>query len=339
MQTNTILVSVSDDRSGRKESQYGVTQEKMHKIFVNNPEFGVNKFLMLTWQDITRTQWYHDNKTLLDNTDPARNGRAYKPFTVLTGLGLINEGEYLIYSDCSPEIWRMSEDYKIPENYSLEVLQNLTIANNDILVAFVRWDSRRLQDGDLGSHTHENFTTDLCMNTMKLKQYSRSFMPASGLIVIRKTPKTVDLVKEWLYWCQIDKCSCLGKSDVPGDYSYWDGHEADTKLGARSDQSILGLLLCRDEYQFVNPAAYSAEIPNHNPLLYSNKEETYTFMDPNYNPQTERRIKKGDKVKNAKGVELTVWEIRYEHGIEHFIVGEHRESCYRTLVENLTLVE
>jgi len=293
---------------------------------------------MLTWDDIAQTEFYTNNKVLLDNVDASKNGRVYKVYAIARALSSLQDGEYMIYSDCSPEIWKMDEDFIIPDTYSLDVMKSLCQAANDILAAFVRWDTRKIPAASdlLGIHTHENFTTDRCMRVMGLERYRRSFMPASGMIMIRKTAKTEAFVDEWLKWNCNPEAACLGKPEIPDDFSYWDGSEDDLKMGHRHDQSIFGLLMCRDGYHLLWPPG-RAEMPNHNPLLYCMKDFTYKFMDPNINPDHERRIRKGDKVINAKGIELQVFEIRRDDDVEWLIVGVHRESCYRTQKHLVTL--
>ncbi len=338
MGSKTLLVTVSDDRFGRKDGQYATTQRKIQKIFENNPDFGINHFLMMTWDDIVQTPFYEANQVLLDNKDASKNGRAYKPYAISRGLSSLQDGDFLVYTDCSPEIWKMGEDFKIPTNYELQILQDLCESNANFLTAFVKWDTRPLKENDLGIHTHENFTLDLCMETMGLRQFYKSFMPASGMIVIEKNARTEALVDEWLKWCCDDRCSTLGKKEDPNDWSYWD-KEQWLKLGCRHDQSILGLLLCQHGCSLVVPDLHPAGIPNHNPLRYCRTDLTYQFMDPNNNPDKERRIRKGDKVVNSAGTELTVFEIRYKTEAEYYLVGLHPESMYMTTADKLTLVE
>lgn len=336
--SRTLLVTVADDRAGRKDGLYAKTQEKIKQIFLNNPSFGIDSFLMMNWEHIVQTPFYEANKVLLDNIDASKNGRCYKPYTIARGLSYLQENDFLIYTDCSPEIWKMDEDFVIPPNYKLSVLQDLCGVNSDILTAFVKWDTRPLKEGDLGIHTHEHFTTTSCLETMGLKHLERSFMPASGMIVIRKTAKTEALVDEWLRWCCDDRCSALGKKEDPNNWEYWDRDQY-TKLGARHDQSILGLLLARDGYWLVVPDTDPKGIPNHSPLRYCREDMVYKFMNPNFNPPGERRIKKGDKVINGAGVELTVWELQYRSEAEYYLVGAHPEAMYRTTADKLTLIE
>lgn len=335
----TLLCTVSDDRFGRKEGLYQKTQDKILQLFVNNPQFGITDFLMMTWDEISETEFYQENKTLLNNADAARNGRAYKPYVISEGLKLLNEGDFLIYTDCSPEMWKMESDFIIPQNYQLDIIKNLCQNNNGTLSAFVKWDTRGIPFGGLGIHTHENFTTDRCMKVMGLERYSRSFLHASGMMVIQKLPHTVDFVNEWLHYNCIDECACLGRADIPGDYSYWDFSEEYTKMGHRHDQSISGLLLNKMGNKLID-IIYDSQLNTYNFLNFCRTDKSYRFIDPNDNPETEIRIKKGiNNVMNESGAVLSVFEFRPQDGIEWIIVGPHRESCYRTTADKLTIIK
>jgi len=101
----TILVTVSDDRMGRKGGIYRKTQLNMIELL--RPFQLIDEFYMPCWDDIIDTDFYKQNRTLLDHVDPARNGRAYKPFAISEALKKIDEGDILIYQDCSPEMWTM----------------------------------------------------------------------------------------------------------------------------------------------------------------------------------------------------------------------------------------
>jgi hypothetical protein len=327
-----ILVTVSDDRFYRKNGIYGETQKKIETLFRNNPDFGIKDFLSMTFDDLTKTEFYQQNKVLLDNVDPARNGRAYKSYAVQQGLASIEDGQFLIYTDSSSEMWDFDEiDLS---QFNIEVIKDLCRQNNGILTAFVKWDTRHIKPGLKGIHTHENFTTDRCMRVMGLERYAKSFMGASGMVVIQKSQTTVDFVNEWLYYCCIDECSAMGRKEIPDDYSYWD-EEDGRKLGHRSDQSVLGLLLCKYGYKMVN-ILYNSMNP-YNFLNFCREGVTYTFSDPNEIPYEPQRIRKGDTVVNKAGQELIVWEVWPEGGEEIYIVGKHRQSMYKTTLKEIKL--
>ena len=116
------LVTVSDDRSGRKNGKYSETQDRIRTIFEGNRDFGINELFFWKWDDILSTDFYTQNKKILDQFDPAMNGRCYKPFVIKEALEKLDDGDLLIYNDVSPEWWPM-DLYTIDQNiYSLDVI-------------------------------------------------------------------------------------------------------------------------------------------------------------------------------------------------------------------------
>jgi hypothetical protein len=172
------------------------------------------------------------------------------------------------------------------------------------------------------------------MRVMELERFSKSFMGASGMITIQKTYSTVGFVDEWLHYNCIDECGALGKKEIPNDYSYW-SEEEDYKSGHRSDQSILGLLLCKYNYKMVD-IIYN-NINPYNFLNFCRECLEYKFIDPNDVPAEPTRIKKGDTVINQAGQTLTVFEVWPEGGEEVYIVGPHRQSMYKTSLDKIRL--
>ncbi len=286
-----------------------------------------------TFEDICKTEFYKQNKTLLDNKDAARNGRAYKPFVILEELKKVQDGDFVIYNDCSPEMW--FDNMACDGYYDTNKLKQLCIQNGGVLSGFVKWDTRNIPKNGLGIHTHENFTTSRCIKRMGLEKYTRSFMHASGFLVLQKIPRTMEFMQEWLYWNLIDECSCLGRHDIPNDYSYWDFNEEFKKMGHRHDQSVSGLLINKYGYKLID-IIYNTPFHTYNFLNFCKRNVDYVFIDSNINPEADRRLKKGDTVYNAQGTELKIFEFAPKDGIEWIHVGQHRESCYATTESELT---
>lgn len=333
----TIFTSISDDRFGRKNSKYSETQDKIYHILMNNPQLGIAEIKNWKWEDVEKTEFYSKNKVLLDNTDAARNGRAYKPFVIHNALENAEQGDYVIYNDCSPEIWDVPYDIKLPLMYfHLDVLHNLCKANNDILSVFVKWDMKPIPKGALGMHTHRYFTMDRCINKMGMQEYKDCFMGASGMWTIRKTPDTMDFMNEWLKWNLDAECSALGDPNIPDDYSYWEqeSHEEfgkpGYKMGHRHDQSISSLLLNKRRAKFLD--ILHNEMNPYNFLQYTRTNETFRFID-SYNPLDNSNIEIGNTVINEKGIELKVFRI--ENG--EYIVGKNPASAYATTKEHIKL--
>lgn len=329
------FVTFSDDRFGRKNGLYAETQKKI-SLFLDC-FFGMKHF-DFKYEDLINTAFFKNHEILLSNTDAARNGRAYKPWAILTALNNLQDGEFLIYSDCSPEMWNLDNyDFLRNGKIHIDVLAGLTLQNGGLFSTFVKWDTRNIPQGGLGIHTHDNFTLNRCIDYMGMQKYRNSFMHASGIMCFQKTPAIMDFVRSWLHYNCIDECSALGLSHIPNDYSFWDAEE-NFKMGHRHDQSISGLLINNYGYKLCDIVHKDElNIPTHNFLNFCRVGYNYQFIDSNYNPAPERKIKKGTKVINSAGQMLTVFEIRPENGIEWLIVGLHRESCYRTTEEELTI--
>jgi hypothetical protein len=283
MANKTVLTTISDDRSGRKGGIYEATQDKMWKIFTLN-EF-IDKQQPWNISYITHSiddeiqAFYQQNKVMLDNKDAAINGRLYKPYVINEGLKTLDEGDYLIYNDCSPEMWTMDEDFEIDKNiYDIEVIKNLCKQAKDFLVAFVKWAPENFKEKPLGFHTHHYFTLEPCIKAMRAEKYRNSYQCASGMICIRKTAFTSSLVQKWLNWNRIPECACIGYPDKPGDQTFWDEKE-DFKLGCRHDQSILSILLNKLDWSFVD-ILYN-NISPYNFLNFCRLDANYKFINSN----------------------------------------------------------
>lgn len=326
----TILVTVADDRFGRKDGKYSQTQDKIFNIVSRNPQLGIDDVISWKWDDIIDTEFYENNKTLLNNTDAARNGRAYKPFVIMNTLLNAEEGDYIIYSDSSPEMWKaLDSEIRLGDKYNVEVIKELCRLNNDILTAFVKWDVSKgeMSNNGLGIHTHANYTTDRCIEKMGLSFYKDSFMHASGMWCIRNTKETRNFVERWLYWNCIDECASLGWAHIHNDDSFWKDEEQYKKMGHRHDQSISGLLLSEMNWKFVD--IKHNELHPYNFLQFCVVGENYEFIP------ALPVIGIGSVVENKQGTEMTIWRIENSQ----YIVGAIEESCYATSRENLRLIQ
>ncbi len=278
----TLLVTVADDRHGWKGGKYTETQNKIQSILEQNSDFGIKDFFMWKWEDIVKTEFYSKNKALLDQTNPSMNGRVYKPLTILTALKTLNDGEFLIYTDCSPEMWSYNYDLK---NYDLNVIKNLCVQNNGILTAHVKYNGNiHVDKGKAGFHTHENFTSERCLNKMCMQAYRYSLQHASGMIVLQKSSITLAFVEEWLYWNSDVDCAALGKV-TDAKETFWEQEEKEfKKLGHRHDQSISGLLLNRMNHKLVETLDYYERPKGTSPynfLHFCEKNFSYSFFDSN----------------------------------------------------------
>jgi hypothetical protein len=277
LKKRTVLVTVSDDRSGRKGGKYSETQDKIKELFLKSPDFGISEFFFWKWGDIKNTKFYEENKKMLDHIDPAMNGRCYKPFVILDALKSIGDGDFVIYNDTSPEWWenRKSIDTSL---YDLEVIKNLCIKNNGILTSDVTW----ITNWGIGDHTHENFTLERCINKMEMQEYRYSLQHASGMIVLQKSERTLKFMEEWLRWNLVDECASLGSIDAEPVLpekcicEYWHKEvDENGKIGHRHDQSISGLLLNKLNQKLVKNRG------NYNFLEFCITGFNYEFIESN----------------------------------------------------------
>lgn len=325
-----IFVTVSDDRMGRKGGVYGKTQRMLTRMLLGNcvpDEMIFDRVHAVTIEDILKTSFYQQHRAMLDNVDPAKNGMLYKPFAIFEALRTLNDGDLLVYNDCSPQIWDEDLIYQWFEDATLDRLYTRCHANRNMITPFVRWDTRPMGEFDLGIHTHENFTSDLCIDTMGLRHLAGHYQHATGLMVIIKTKETFDFVNEWLYYNTDDRCACLGQADKSQDYSYWTQKDEQTKFGHRYDQSISGLLMSKYDRFLAHFTRYSYP----HPYAFVNlcREDTEYVLISSNEKSPNHRIRKGDVVVNDAGHQLKVFDI--EAGdTEHLLVGFHRHSSYWT---------
>lgn len=231
------LVSVADDRFGRKGGLYGATQDRMTTMLEGWVRHVPYKYVNFANCD-----------PLMENANPGKNGRVYKPWAIQRELNSMQNGDFLIYNDCSPELW---PDQLFLERYNLEVIKELTVRADNFLVGFVKWDDKTIGPNELGSHTHDHFTLESCIKIMDGESYRHSYLCASGMICMRKTPLTEGIVDKWLYFNRMRECSCLNYSDV--EDSYWD-LKPGKKFGNRHDQSVLSMVLNQLDWNFCDIA-------------------------------------------------------------------------------------
>jgi len=298
-----ILVTCSDDRSGRKNGIYGKTQDKIYDFFKNkNSSFGITDFLFMKYDDILKTDFYQENKIILDQKDAAMNGRCYKPYSISEGLKRIDYGDFLIYNDCSPELWDFIENHpKINrKKYNINVIKNLCIQNGGILTSYVNVQLETNLNENF--HRHEFYTLDRCMRKMGLEQYKYSLQHASGMIVLQKTQKSVDFIEEWLKYNLIDECASLGRVHENPEKStmeFWI-EEYLIKSGHRHDQSISGLLINKmNNYLVVAPMNL---YPGFNFL-------SYCIVNYRYGRVNSNQPKTINMVKTIFNEEKKVWEM------------------------------
>ncbi len=330
----TVLAMCFDDRQGRKGGVYEQTAKNIQLgIGLIFPEI---KSISYSFDDCY-SAFSKPNPPHLQNIDAGINGRWYKPHSILETLDKLEYGDFVIYNDCSPEIWDIPISIADFKNFDLSVIHELTRSNNDILTSFVKWDCQNIPANGLGLHIHKYFTTNRCMDKMGLRQYESSYQHASGMMCIRKTPETVKFVEEWLHWNLDPECASLGTERD----EYWQ-EEAEFKVGHRHDQSISGLLLNKRNAKLVD--ILHNDMNPYNFLQFCRVGQEYKFIDSN-SPisrdsldMTKIFIRRGSQVVTDKGIQVTVWRVDFVDGQERFIVGQFEESAWATTRDKLRLV-
>jgi len=256
------LITVSDDRNGRKGGLYEATQWKIAQLLDGWISQGIWTIDMIINCD-----------PLMQNIDSDKNGRVYKPWVIREALSVMREGDFLIYNDCSPEMWPDEIDLS---KYDLEVIKRLTEESNGLLVGFVKWSDKHLEPGDLGIHTHRWFSLDNWLNYYCDDGYRDSFLCASGMICIKKSAATFAIVNEWLDYNRMAKFSCRNISEH--EDSYFDPGTMG-KLGNRHDQSILSLILNTHDWNYCD-IVYN-DLNPYNFLNFCLPGHDYKFINSN----------------------------------------------------------
>lgn len=280
----TALVTVSDDRSGRKGGLYAATQAQAAKLISDAPWLGIDMVRSWTWDRIVRTPWYEANRLMVDQVQPDMNGRAYKPFVIHSCLRELAPGDFLIYNDASPELWHgRTPD---PKQHDLAVLKCLCASNGGVLTIQSRFIMPVTHRGDA---THENFTLERCMERMGLSRYRHSLQHASTLVVLQKNARSVEFVEDWLRWNVIDECASLGPAGS-GRHDYWvEEVPKHGKIGHRHDQSISGLLVNAMGLKLLK------DISSYNFLDVCRRDRQYELIEGNLPPSKYRyRNVRGD---------------------------------------------
>tara|TARA_R110000824_G_scaffold351344_4_gene538368 strand:+ start:79 stop:972 length:894 start_codon:yes stop_codon:yes gene_type:complete len=271
--------TVADDRYGRKGGLYTITQKKLYEK-LKRLNLSIDVYNMWDWSDIKASKHYFDHKDVLDNPDASQNGRLYKPLVIKDSLERVPMGGCVIYNDTSPEIWNQFFSAKINDsNFSAKILVDLCERNGDVLTLHTWFDDA----GDtIGHHTHDNFTSEACLKIMDAEKYRHSLQHASGLVVVRKTPETVDFVAEWISYNKTPECGGLG---VVGEWSEFAACPS-LKLGHRHDQSVSGILVNKRGGKLCKKLESSAflRINKHNFLNFCQKRTSYEFIDSNISP-------------------------------------------------------
>ncbi len=310
----TYLVTVADDRQGRKGGKYGATQHTIRAVvdkFIDVKQFHYSLGGVIDvvggWSPCEmRDRILH----LLENPDPGENGRVYKPAVIKEVLHRMDEGDYLIYSDCSPEMWHF--DFDLLQNVSLGSLQMLCDVSQGNLSCFVPWDVKPITFLGGGIHTHYNFTSTKCLRTIpKAWEYRHYYQHAGGMLVLRKDFQSEQFVSDWLYWNSIADCCAVGDGKT-------------IRWGHRCDQSISGILKSMLGFPLLQPSSYLGGLHPCNFLNYCVGGHKLIPAEAN---ALEGRICVGDWVSNGR-VDLKVFDVVHSPEGFSYKIGRNQHSLF-----------
>lgn len=223
------LFSYADDRFGRKDGGYRKTQRRFSSILRNHPD--IDEVLAFTDADLTQTQWYADHAHLYELDCTVSAGNAQKAFYAVDLLNRYPEGALLLYHDCSPEIWDFSQDYN-----ARSLCGHIALCDRNGGVLIGNYSPQAHIDFP---HTHRSMTSPAVLAALDAETFGDHWQWCTSWILMRNSPKTRDLARNWLFLNSISDCCCMvrRREAERRAYPYFIEH--------RGDQSILSLLMLK----------------------------------------------------------------------------------------------
>jgi len=201
---NWHLVSYADEN-------FAEQQKFLHKI--HNEKFIHHPF---SRKHLETTDFYEDNKEILDQKTGA-GWWIWKPYYILETLKSINDGDYLIYSDCgdmfSPGLTNYVEE---------------TFDEDDVCLLL------------LGNNINGHYTKKDCFIKMGCDEedYYTVNQLEAGFMIWKSCKKSIEVVEDWLKFC-------LDFVIINNDPSIL-GENLPPFVEHRNDQSILTNLAVRE---------------------------------------------------------------------------------------------
>lgn len=169
----------------------------------------VDSSFAATREDLVQTDFYHDNKVLLDM--PRGNGYwAWKPFYILEALNTLNENDILVYLDSGDWVSSSFKEFLIRKMRTHDVFLTDGSYPNKV------WTKRRVFD-EMGCDE---------------QKYWDAIQVEAGIVICRKCDRTMELMREWLRLCLMPGLV----TDEPSQGNFPEFKEN------RHDQSILSLM-------------------------------------------------------------------------------------------------
>ncbi len=134
-----------------------------------------------TRKDLESSIFYKENKAILDL--PRGGGYwLWKPFFILRALANMNEGDLLLYMDCGDSLHEVDE----LRDAAFQIMQDKFIY---------------LTDGAFKNSDWTKRDTFVIMGCDKEAFYD-AIQVEAGIILVKKTARTVEILTEWLSWCK-----------------------------------------------------------------------------------------------------------------------------------------
>ena len=201
----------------------------IHQLVNSVKEFGKDfEIIIFNKEDIDET-FVNENKEILE----MRRGGGYwlwKPYIVNETLKKINDGDYLFYMDST--YFFMENFTSLYQNF-FEKKDELVFLENDFLI----W------------HNKPNESTNQMKRLCKMDIIQKYNMENkillenvneywAGAFLLKKTSRTVFLIKEWLKMCCVKHDLTDEPSEIPNHPEFFDH---------RHDQSLLSILLHKND--------------------------------------------------------------------------------------------
>ena len=223
------VLTYSDDRGKRKNGLYRETQKSMDRVWDLHPD--VHTVVDKTEHDLLKTAFYRKHQRVLDSDNTTRDsGCMWKIYFLLQELREMSRDEggckYLLYHDCSPEIWNFKTDYS---KISLQPLIAKCEKNRGVLIGgTANW---------FPGHTHRRWTSPKCMEVMDATEHRDKQQDCASWILIQPNPFTVSFFAEVLRFIEMEDCYSCVKNKA---------HDQSIEPAFREhrgEQSVLSLLL------------------------------------------------------------------------------------------------
>lgn len=216
-------------------SNFYKSQKKLAK---SAKKFGVDHCLSFTHQDIRKSDFYQENKTILDQ----ERGAGYwlwKPYIILETMKQAKEDDIIIYCDSGVEVVQ-----------SLQPLIDMCLKQKGLLLFRVH--------SQTGKHINKKWTKRDCFIILNAdtEEYHLAEQVTGTFQFFMKNRKNLNFIEEWFSYCKDPRLL----SDTSNTLGYRNYPEF---IDHRHDQSILSILAKKQNLEiFRDPSQYGDQLKN-----------------------------------------------------------------------------